>query len=541
MPVSIDIVTLAPSLDMYGDPDSSSAYSLSGHVTVSLHSPNSIFERRRTTSFLLQSLELTFEGQSEIVAPQIGYSGVRLCSITRQLAPSEHLELSNEGQEESRTPCRWNVVFNIPVPGWLPASSQYGADDMGTSYTLYATAKFLDLDNSSPWSLSTLCAPFRSREREVYAEKTIPLRRFVDSQFLDPTEVPRTTFLVNSKPTPPKKDKDRPRIPREIISQLQILASIPEYVDVDEDAVDLTLRMRAHGLEEEQCKRLQLSAFAVNVLQREKCRYRPSTEYRRRFPLPSDSEQPPNVPLRSCHRLGYLYDGFYSPPINDEASHTRIFSLLPSEENGEYELGDHNYVFAHNVPGETPIWYTLQTSIPFIPDPDIKQDESSDFIGPASLRPSGSSPLLTFRHEVCISLIITYDLPDQNQQATETLTFAIPLRFAHVPPPPPPSAHSSPPPVLSQSMIIPSTESLPAISSAYSETALPAYSQLFYSNGDRKPDSIPLPLYTAHEHPCPSESTSANHDEPCEPSDRGPKVEHVDDDDNNSSETTPLL
>ncbi|KAK0463895.1 uncharacterized protein EV420DRAFT_1113295 [Desarmillaria tabescens] len=540
MPVSIDIVTLAPTLDMYGDPDSSSAYSLSGHVTVSLHSSNSIFERRRTTSFLLQSLELTFEGQSEIVAPDIGYTGVRLCSITRQLAPSESLELSNEGQEESHAPCRWNVVFNIPIPGWLPASSQYGTEDMGTTYALYATAKFLDLDNTSPWSLSALCAPFRSREREVHAEKIVPLRRFVDSQFLDSTEVPRTTFLVNSKRTPPKNNEDRPRIPQEIVSKLQILASIPEYVDVNEDAVDLTLRMRAHGLEEEQCKKLQLSAFAVNVLQREKYRYRPSAEYRRRFPLPSDSEQPPNIPLRSCHRLGYLYDGFYSPPINSDAAHIRTASLLPSEENGEYILGDHNYVFAHNAPGETPIWYTLQTSIPFISDPDIKQDESSDWIGPPCLRPTGSSPLLTLRHEVCISLMITYDLPDQNQQATETLTFAIPLRFAHVPPPPPPSAHSSPLPVLSQSMIIPSAESLPAISSGYSETVLPAYSQLFYSNGDRKLDSTPLPLYTAHEQSCPSESTSANPDEPCEPSDRGRKVEHVDDDDN-SSETTPLL
>ncbi|KAG7448033.1 uncharacterized protein BT62DRAFT_946908 [Guyanagaster necrorhizus] len=541
MPVSIDIVTLAPSLDMYGDPDSSSAYSLSGHVTVSLHSPNSIFERRRTTSFLLQSLELTFEGQSEIVAPQIGYSGIRLCSITRQLVSTEPLELSNEGQEESNAPCRWNLVFNIPIPGWLPASSKYGVDDMGTSYTLYATAKFLDLDNTSPWSLSALCAPFRSREREVHAEKTIPIRRFVDSQFLDPAEVPLTTFLVNSKTNPPKRDDDRPRIPQEIISKLQILASIPEYVDVLEDSIDLTLRMRVHDLEEEQCRRLQLSAFAVNVLQREKCRHRPSAEYRRRFPLPSESQQPPNIPLRSCHRLGYLYDGFYSPPINNDAAHIRTFSLLPSEENGEYILGDHNYVFAHNVPGETPIWYTLQTSIPFIPDPDvIKRDESSDWIGLPSLRPTGSSPLLTFRHEVCISLMIGYDLPDQNQQATETLTFAIPLRFAHVPPPPPPSARTCPLPALSQSMIIPSAESLPAISSEYSETALPAYSQLFHSNGDRKLDSTPLPLYTAHEQPCPSESTSANPDEPCEPSDRGHKVEHADDDDN-SSETTPLL
>lgn len=39
---------------------------------------------------------------------------------------------------------------------------------------------------------------------------------------------------------------------------------------------------------------------------------------------------------------------------------------------------------------------------------------------------------------------------------------------------------------------------LPNRSSPYAQN-LPAYSQLFYSNGDRKIDySIPLPLYTAH-------------------------------------------
>ena len=44
----------------------SSAYSLSGVVTISVSSPYSLFERRRTAKLLLQSLSLTFEGQSEI-------------------------------------------------------------------------------------------------------------------------------------------------------------------------------------------------------------------------------------------------------------------------------------------------------------------------------------------------------------------------------------------------------------------------------------------------------------------------------------------
>ena len=121
MALSIAVHPLTPTLDMYGDSDSryemfaleliflihvfnSAAYSLSGHVSISLSSSShSLFNHRSTIRLLLQSLSLTFEGQSEVYSPCIGYSSLRLCSITRELAPSKPIELSDEGSGETCT------------------------------------------------------------------------------------------------------------------------------------------------------------------------------------------------------------------------------------------------------------------------------------------------------------------------------------------------------------------------------------------------------------------------------------------------------
>lgn len=80
-----------------------SAYSLSGHVQITL-SPH--FLSRKPAKVLLQSLELLFEGQSEVSAPAIGYSAVRLCAITRELVPHDHpVLLSNDGDESPGQSC----------------------------------------------------------------------------------------------------------------------------------------------------------------------------------------------------------------------------------------------------------------------------------------------------------------------------------------------------------------------------------------------------------------------------------------------------
>lgn len=76
---------------------SSAAYSLSGHVSISVSSSSQTPAR-----LLLQSISLTFEGQSEVFTPCTGYSSLRLCSLARELAPKP-TELSNEDSGETCT------------------------------------------------------------------------------------------------------------------------------------------------------------------------------------------------------------------------------------------------------------------------------------------------------------------------------------------------------------------------------------------------------------------------------------------------------
>lgn len=83
--------------------------------------------------------------------------------------------------------------------------------------------------------------------------------------------------------------------------------------------------------------------------------------------------------------------------------------------------------------------------------------------------------------------MLSYDEPT-GTEAKEKLTFKIPLTFANVAPViPPPSS-----PVF---LLNDSTVEIPSPSS--SSSPLPAYSQLYDRNGERKIDySVPLPLYT---------------------------------------------
>ena len=95
--------------------DRSSAYSLSGHVAISLSSPYSFFSTRRTARVLLQSVSLTFEGQSEINTPETGYAAVRLCSVSRDIAPSEPMELTNHGHEDDNPCTCFETNHSLPL------------------------------------------------------------------------------------------------------------------------------------------------------------------------------------------------------------------------------------------------------------------------------------------------------------------------------------------------------------------------------------------------------------------------------------------
>ncbi|KAJ2933801.1 hypothetical protein H1R20_g3299, partial [Candolleomyces eurysporus] len=471
-----EFISPAAYLDMYGDPDASTAYSLSGVVRVSVSSPYSLFERRRTAKLLLQSLSLTFEGQSEIYTHDTDYSALRLCAITRELAPSHPMEFTNEGHEEDSDPCQWDIVFNLPIPGWLPSSATLGMEDIGIRYGLYATAKFINLDSeqsASSWSFATFCTPFRSRIRSIDSRKQITVRRYVLPPHVNRPTTGVVNYLVNSHSPSEKTDGSKKRIPADVLSKIQVLASVPEDVDVEAKSVPITVRLRTKDLAVAECNRLQVTEVGINIVQQE--------------------------------RWSGIYDvGLYLGREHSE-SVCRTFTLLPSKDAGKYQLSEDNYAFATDAEqGDNPTWYTMEAHIPFVHTSPADLDlDIEDWAGPAIIRPSSSSPLFSVSHTLAISLTFSYDVPDSDERARERLNFNIPLSFGRYLPSTP-SVGSSP------SILRPSDEAQPANHGNSTESShpafespfsnLPPYSQLYDDNGDRKIDlSIPLPLYTPRE------------------------------------------
>lgn len=260
-----------------------STFSLSGHVSLALTSPSSLFVRRKTTThILLRSLTVTFEGQSETLSPKTGYAPMRLCSITRELLPGDPVEISNEGQEDSDQPCVWNVVFDIILPGWLPTTSVYGDTSMqatGTSYALYATATFADINHGpSPFSFANICGPVRPRTRTVDAHRCpITLRRFIEPQSGSSSAFPISMFIVDARREPNPEGSSRKSIPNQVLEKIQVVASIPSATAMDEASLPFTLRVRGKDLNDRERKQLRITEFSVDVEQVEIYRYGPIT------------------------------------------------------------------------------------------------------------------------------------------------------------------------------------------------------------------------------------------------------------------------
>lgn len=258
-----------------------SIFSLSGHVSVSLSSPSSLFVRRRSPArILLQSLTITFDGQSEALSPATGYAPIRLCSITRDLLPSGPVALSNEGHEDSDKPCLWNVVFDIPVPGWLPTTSVYGDASLqaaGTSYALYATATFVDMDNArSSFSFANICGPVRSCKRTVDAHRhSVILRRFVEPQPGSSSTFPMSVYFVDARHAPDSEDSSRKSIPDDVLKKIQVVASLPSATAMDETTLPFILRIRGKDLDDSERKQLKITGFSVDVEQVEVYRFGP--------------------------------------------------------------------------------------------------------------------------------------------------------------------------------------------------------------------------------------------------------------------------
>ncbi|KAG6909618.1 hypothetical protein DXG01_016400 [Tephrocybe rancida] len=451
--------------------------------------------------------------------PYTGLSAVRLCTMTHQISPPEPVEMNNEGHEDSDKPCYWNVVFDMPIPGWLPPSTTYGVEDAGVRYTLLAEAKFTFIgeNDTSSFFLSSLCSPFRSRTRTVHTRKRIQIKRLIAPYEDADTEgdmvlQPRISYLINAKVA------KNSQFPPEVLESLQVLTTVPEHVNIERRSFPVTIRMRTKGLDAEKCKRLQVASVSVNIIQKENYRQRATPEYWRRYPLPSPSRQCPDVPLLDPHHweseldsgLGHVVWSDRRPVrFNDEM--IREFSLLPPGEPGFYSLGDNNYPFIHDAETtpEEATWYTLESTIPFVHQAPDDDADIVEWGGHPIIRSSVVSPLVVVSHRTDIELNCTYTAPGSEEAVTERLAFSLPFRFQYFAPDPRIQSTTVPPPM--QQVPTQSGSPVPSLPPTKSYTAsLPAYSQLFDRNGDRKIDyTIPLPLYTPQASPDASPNASS--------------------------------
>jgi hypothetical protein len=414
------------------------------------------------------------------------------------------------------TPGVWNIIFNITVPGWLPASSVVGIEEVGVRYGLYATAKLVDLDEhkNGSWGFATLCAPFRSKFKSAFGQKPVELRRFAAPPSLGLLSLGTVNFQVkNLSISSLGVEEGKKRIPPELLDKIQVVLSVPEVVDVDQEKMGVTLRLRSNGLKMEDRRRIRLLDVNLSLRQHEKCRYvdrnlilfipndkhrsRPSRAYQNRYPLPPTEEQPPNCPLLDPSSIASVYDAGMLPISDRCESNSRSFALMPSHQSGHFTFDESNNLLfandpAHEQSGDQSSWYNLEIKLPFTKQAIV--DDDWDIT--ADLRPTTSTPLFMVHHELTATIAFSYEFPDSDEVTQEKLSFVVSPSFGHVAPPPPrPLSPSSSPDSNAQNCNVPS---LPVVE-PYAPM-LPVYSQLYDVNGNVRIDySVPLPLYTPPE------------------------------------------
>ena len=265
--------------------------------------------RRKTARYLLQSLVVTFDGQTELVTPDTGYTPYRICSVIKELAPQNPLfELDNESFEDSGKPCVWNVVFDLAIPGWLPSSNLEDSENapIAIRYALHATATFVSPEQAPSTSyFACFASPVtNSLFSSLFPSPWTVRARRCDieiARVMAPTNspIPFVVYTVDSNLT---GEDLAGKIPSHVLSKIAITTSVPEYVDMESNSFELRLRMRTCGLEPLHCKRLRMTDFMVDVLQFEKYRFVSLCSQPRRI-LTQPSEQNPQTLIS----LGFPY------------------------------------------------------------------------------------------------------------------------------------------------------------------------------------------------------------------------------------------
>ena len=189
----------------------------------------------------------------------------------------------------------------------------------------------------------------------------------------------------------------------------------------------------------------------------------------------------------------------------------RSFSLLPKSDSGAYQLAGDGYIFAADGDPEPegdnskPSWYAVDPIIRISSKGNLsgnRTEQLRDWAGDYIFRETILSPQLTVRHEVRVTFFCTYDVEgDPSNRIATKLKFSVPILFSHVnkrspvPDPRPATPARSNSSCSNESSI---TTTSSTSTSSYHAHTLPAYSQLFEPNGDRKID-YSLPSYSQHQ------------------------------------------
>jgi len=223
-----------------------------------------------------------------------------------------------------------------------------------------------------------------------------------------------------------------------------------------------------------------------------------ASAYTARNPVPSEKNQPPQKSLREAHPIHALYDiGLLGSPRPFTLDDTH--SLLPGYDRVDIPLDTADYG-SKCARGLHPTrWLTMDAKVPFTRSLLRSKEGVLDWTGSPRLRETSQGPFFSVSHSLRVVVTLTYDDENENEKPTPTsfLAFTLPLNFVRLRATAPPS---SPLPQSRVSMSSSDAHSSTTTTSSqpYSSVPeLPAYSQLFYPNGDaRDDDSIPLPRYT---------------------------------------------
>lgn len=271
MSVDLQIVPFFHSIELFGFPDQTTAYSLSGHVTLSLSSA-SCAER-----LLLESIQITFEGQSELVSDTGECSSIRLCHITRELAKDMHIDLANEnGIQPSSTheaDMRWEFIFDLPIPGWLPETSVFGklisGRSAGIQYALYAKAQVRDLNrgSSSSSSLDLHTGLIHAQHQPITLNRVFtappPHTLNPDYNYLFPL-ITHSYEINVSCPNPPELNC----IPSDVMTAIELAVDAPEHLSVKCGLLPLCLRSTISScIDEDRKQRVKITAFKMDIRQ----------------------------------------------------------------------------------------------------------------------------------------------------------------------------------------------------------------------------------------------------------------------------------